>query len=166
MTQRSSNGETQAKSPNKDALDKLMFSYTSDTSYLEEENKVLKQTLEHLKKELQKYQQNPLLVAEIKESVKKGALIKLNNGNEFFVNIAPDCEKIEPGDSVLVEQKNLTVLRKIPVVKKFNVEQFVIVEKPKMSWKDVGGLDEQAREIQEVVELPLLKPNRTYHLYN
>ena len=59
---------------------------------------------------------------------------------------------------MLVEQKNLTVLKKIPLSKSFNVEKFVIVEKPTIAWKDVGGLDRQAEEIKEVIELPLKKP--------
>ncbi|MBU90120.1 proteasome-activating nucleotidase [Candidatus Woesearchaeota archaeon] len=46
----------------------------------------------------------------------------------------------------------------MPITKKFDIESFVIVEKPTVSWKDIGGLDAQAREIKEVVELPLKKP--------
>ncbi len=46
----------------------------------------------------------------------------------------------------------------MPVTKKFNVEKYVIIENPTVSWKDIGGLDKQINEIQEVVELPLKKP--------
>jgi len=46
----------------------------------------------------------------------------------------------------------------VPVTKKFNVEKYVIIENPTVSWKDIGGLDKQINEIQEVVELPLKKP--------
>ena len=59
---------------------------------------------------------------------------------------------------MLVEQKNLTVLKKIPMSRTFNVEKFVIVEKPNISWSEVGGLATQAEEIREVIELPLKKP--------
>ena len=58
----------------------------------------------------------------------------------------------------MVEQKNLTVVRKIPQTKKFSVEKFVIMEKPNLSWENIGGLEEQIEEIKEVIELPLLKP--------
>ncbi|MCQ5273386.1 AAA family ATPase, partial [Schaalia odontolytica] len=47
---------------------------------------------------------------------------------------------------------------KIPITRRFNVEKFVIVEKPKISWEDIGGLEPQIQEIKEVVELPLKKP--------
>ena len=52
---------------------------------------------------------------------------------------------------VLAEQKNLTVINKVPVSKKFSVEKFVIIEKPKTAWKEIGGLQHQTQEIQEVV---------------
>jgi len=38
------------------------------------------------------------------------------------------------------------------------VEKFVIIEKPKESWKDIGGLQNEIREVKEVIELPLKKP--------
>ena len=34
----------------------------------------------------------------------------------------------------------------------------MIIEKPKTTWNEVGGLNEQIEEIKEVVELPLKKP--------
>ncbi|MBW2988179.1 AAA family ATPase, partial [Candidatus Woesearchaeota archaeon] len=40
----------------------------------------------------------------------------------------------------------------------FNVERFVIIEKPTVTFKDIGGLKEQIREIKEVIELPLTNP--------
>jgi len=58
----------------------------------------------------------------------------------------------------LLTKKNLTVIKKIPITRKFDIENFVIMEKPKVSWKQIGGLDAQINEIIEVVELPLKKP--------
>ncbi len=141
-----------------DVIEKMMYGYTVETSQLEEENKILKQTLDHMKTELKKFQNPPLMVAEIKEVLDDNYLIKLNNGNEFFVASSSSVGPLTAGDFVLVEQKNLTIVKKINTSTSFNVEKFVIVEKPTTSWNDVGGLDKQALEIQEVVELPLKKP--------
>ena len=142
----------------KEILSSIIVGYTTDIQTLEEENRILRESVNNLKKELEKFQNPPLLVAEIKDLLDGNALIKLNNGNEFYVGLGPHLNDIAPGDSVLVEQKNLTVLRQIPVSKSFNVEKFVIIEKPTVSWSDVGGLDRQAEEIREVIELPLKKP--------
>ncbi len=141
-----------------DILNKVMSHYTVDISGLEEENRILKETVHNLKDELNKFHRTPLLVASIRDMVGENALLRLNNGNEFFVDVSNECKGIVPGDTVLVEQKNLTIVKKIDSSKKFNVEQFVIVEKPSIMWQDVGGLAKQADEIREVVELPLKQP--------
>jgi len=132
--------------------------YSIDINNLEIENKVLKETINHLKEELSKFQKAPLIAAEVKDVFEDGVIIRLNNGNEFFVNLSPGCGEIFAGDSVLVEQKNLTIVKKIPISKTFNVEKFVIMEKPNVNWQQIGGLAKQREEIKEVVELPLLKP--------
>ena len=144
----------------KNMIDKVIYSYTSNNNVLEEENRILRETIGKLKEEIELLHKPPLMLCEIKEIIdKKNAIIRIPNGNEFFVTISGKAiDKIKSGDSVLVEQKNLTVIRKIPTTKKFNVEKFVIMEKPTISWKQIGGLSHQTNEIKEVVELPLKNP--------
>tara|TARA_Y100000034_G_C6839203_1_gene379489 strand:- start:31 stop:1161 length:1131 start_codon:yes stop_codon:yes gene_type:complete len=142
----------------KDEFNKVVYSYTSDSNNLQEENRILKQSVEHLKRELNKYKENPLMVCEVNEIHDKQVMIKIPNGNQFMVNISQNCEKLHSGDNVLVEQKNLTIIKKINSQKRFNVEQFIIIEKPTMTWKEVGGLSKEVEEIKEVIELPLKSP--------
>ena len=139
-------------------LDKYIFRYSIDANTLEEENKLLKTTVEQLTEQLDKLKENPLMVCEIREMINDKAIIKIPNGNEFLVNILEGVKGLAAGDTVLVEQKNLTIIKKLSTKKSFDVEKFVIVEKPDITWKEIGGLDKQIREIQEVVELPLKKP--------
>ena len=84
--------------------------------------------------------------------------IKLANGNKFFCYIAQDLKNLQAGDSVLVDQKSLNVVEKVNVGNTFEVEKFVIIEKPKENWKEIGGLKREIQEIKEVIELPLKKP--------
>jgi len=142
----------------KNVLDSVIYKYTSSTTQLEDENRVLKETVNKLRQEIDKLKSPPLMVCEVRDVKDKTAVIAIPNGNQFYVNISDSCDKLKAGDMVLAEQKNLTIVKKIPITKKFNVEKFVIVEKPTVTWKDIGGLDNQVREIQEVVELPLKKP--------
>jgi proteasome regulatory subunit len=139
-------------------LDKYIFKYSIDANTLEEENKILKVTVEQLKGEIDKIRESPLMVCEVREIIDDKAIIKIPNGNEFLVNTLEGVKDIKAGDSVLVEQKNLTIIKKLSTQKNFDVEKFVIIEKPSTEWSDIGGLDTQIREIQEVVELPLKKP--------
>jgi len=142
----------------KNILDSVIYSYSTDSSQLTEENKILKETVTKLKEELDKFKNTPLMVCEVNQVFGNEAVLKLPNGNQFYVSISNDCGKLKPNDVVLADQKNLTIIKKIPITRRFNIESFVIMERPKISWEDVGGLDLQIQEIKEVVELPLKKP--------
>jgi len=136
----------------------VIYSYTTSSNQIEEENLLLKQTIDQLQVELNKFQKTPLMICTVKDVFDKEAIIQIPNGNEFLVNKSNNCKCLNPGDSVLVEQKNLTIIRKISKSKKFSVGSFLIIEKPTTTWSDIGGMKKQINEIQEVVELPLKKP--------
>ena len=142
----------------KNIIDSIMYSYSTSSNPHEEENRILKETINRLKEEVERFKVSPLMVCEVRELFGNEAVIRIPNGNQFLVNISNGCEKLKSGDLILVEQKNLTIIRKVPITRRFNVEKFVIVEKPTISWAEIGGLDQQIQEIKEVVELPLKKP--------
>ena len=126
---------------------------------LDDENEMLRRTIGELQNELDKYRRVPYIVASVVEIVNPDEVIIRLNGGDFCVNVAKDIkDKIKIDDKVLVEQKSLTVVRIIGVSKHFDVSNYVICEKPHISWENVGGLKKQINEIKEVIELPLLKP--------
>ena len=149
--------ETADESPRED-LNAVLYGYSVNINQLEEENKILKRTVGQLKIQLDQLKKAPLILCEVREMLDQQAVVRLPNGNSFLVEVAPGCKDLRPGDTALAEQKNLCLLRKVNTSKMFNVERFVIMEKPKVTWSDVGGLEDQIREIQEIVELPLKKP--------
>ncbi len=143
--------------PTQDEYNRIVYGFASDQ--LEQENRQLKDTLAQLRTELDHFKNTPLMVCEfLRYFDQDTALIKIPNGNQFLVTIGSEVKDIKPSDTVLVEQKNLTIVKKIIGSKRFNVEKFVIMEKPKTTWTDIGGLKEQIQEIIEVIELPLKKP--------
>ena len=140
--------------------DKFSYSYV-DYSFLEEENKILKITVNRLKEEIRRLKEPPLMLCEVRDVINNSkAIITIPNGNKFVVNISLDLvNKIKPGDFVLCEQKNLNIVEKLDrKISELNVNQFIIVERPEVSYNDIGGLDAQIEEIKEVVELPLKNP--------
>ncbi len=139
-------------------FDNVIASYTTSAHQLEGENRILRETVSQLKNELNKFKEPALMVCDVVDTLNDRAIVKTPNGNRFYVNIAGDCIEVRPGDTVLTEQKNLTIIAKIPSNKKFGVEQFVIMEKPKITWEQIGGLNSQVEELKEVIELPLKKP--------
>ena len=138
----------------------VVYSYNTDSnpSALEEENNMLRESLKKLRSEVERYRKSPLMMCEVREFYGKNAVIKIPNGNQFYVEVSADCEGIKVGDSVLVEQKNLVVVGKANLRSNLDVERFVIVDKPNVHWNQIGGLDEKISEIREIVELPLKKP--------
>jgi len=140
---------------------KELFAFETDDE-LQEENRILKETIRQLRTELDRYRTPAFLIAEVSEVMiddkQRQAIIKVPNVNRFLVDVSSDVKGLRAGDTVTVEQKNLTVLDKIKRTKTFDVEQFVIMEKPTVKWSDIGGLQRQIDEIKEVIELPLKKP--------
>jgi proteasome regulatory subunit len=122
------------------------------------ENRILKETVSHLQNELNKFRQPALMVCDVVDVMENNAIIRTPNGNKFFVSISNECHDLKAGETVLAEQKNLTIIRKIPANKRFHVEKFVIIEKPTTKWDEIGGLDKEIKEIVEVIELPLKNP--------
>lgn len=132
-------------------------SYSTQHPDLEEENRLLKDTIGRLNNELERVKTPPLMVCDVVAIINDGVLIKIPNGNKFLVNTVPNI-KLYAGDSVLTDQKNLNIIKKIEKNKNFDVNKFVIIEKPSINWSMVGGLKDQITEIHEIIELPLTKP--------
>jgi len=154
------NGESQSKvlSDSLTRLEEENKIIQNTINKLQEESAMLRELFDKASNELNNLKKPALLVSEVITSEGNHAVIKLPNGNKFYCNVSKDAGNLLPGDSVLVEQKSLNVIKKIDLCTNFDVEKYVIIEKPTESWKDIGGLEIEKREIQEVIELPLKKP--------
>ena len=126
---------------------------------LEEEGAMLRELFNNTNAELSSLKNPALLVAEIVNIHDEKAIIKLPNGNRFYCYVSNSIKNLHSGDSVLVDQKSLNVVEKIELNSSMEVEKYVIMEKPQESWKAIGGLKHEIREVKEVIELPLTKPH-------
>ncbi len=131
---------------------------TQQNELYEQENRILKETVFQLKMELDRFRAPALMLAEVVEVYENTAIIRVPNGNKFLVNISSSVKNLKSGDTITVEQKNLTIIDKIEKERKIEVDQFVIIDKPKIQWTEIGGLEQQEQELREVIELPLKKP--------
>jgi len=137
----------------------IMSLYESKSSNIsiDEENQLLKSSLNYLKAELNKFKELPLLVCDVKKVIGEKAVIKLPNGSQFLVNVSGGLN-VNINDTVLTEQRSLTIIQKIEKTKNMDLEDFIVIQKPNVSWESIGGLKEQINELKEVVELPLKNP--------
>lgn len=125
---------------------------------LEEENVMLQELFHNANKELANMRRPALLVCDVIRKQGNNAIIKLPNGNRFLCYVAKEVGNLKSGDSVLVDQKSLNVVEKIELTNNYDVEKYVIIEKPKENWANVGGLKKEVEEVKEVIELPLKNP--------
>jgi proteasome regulatory subunit len=139
-------------------LEQENFALAQNLNKVEEEAVMLRTLFDKHTKELENLRKPALLVAELVSMFDNDAVIKLPNGNKFYCNVSNELSGLNSGDSVLVEQKTLNVIKRINISDAFEVEKYVIIEKPKESWKDIGGLKEAIEDIKEVIELPLKQP--------
>ncbi|MEK6937550.1 MAG: AAA family ATPase [Nanoarchaeota archaeon] len=125
---------------------------------LQEEAAMLRELFNNANNELNQMKKPALLVAEVGAVKTDKAVIKLTNGNKFYCNISKDIKNLRAGDTVLVDQKSLNILEKVELQDSSEIEKFVIIEKPKEKWDEIGGLKQEIQEVKEVIELPLKKP--------
>ncbi|MEM3759006.1 MAG: proteasome-activating nucleotidase, partial [Saccharolobus sp.] len=78
----------------------------------------------------------------------------------LIVNVASHIDQslIKPGRSVALNQRGSTILEVLPQKEDPIIKSMEITEKPNIHYSDIGGLNEQIRELKEVIELPLKKP--------
>merc|ERR1711904_216634 len=88
------------------------------------------------------------------------AIVSVHGHSENYVNILSivDKDQLEPGSSVLLHHKAMSVIGMLgdevdPLVQVMKVEKA-----PPETYADVGGLGTQIQEIKEAVELPLTHP--------
>ena len=112
-------------------------------------------------RELQRLKQPPLMVGYVLELLSdRRALIKHTNGNQFVVPVSSEIyPALKPGMRVALSQQTLAVIDILPDEKDERALAFEVIERPKVRYKDVGGLDRQIQELRDIVELPLKEPD-------
>jgi len=88
------------------------------------------------------------------------AIVSSTSGPEYYVSILSfvDKEALEPGSSVLLHHKNISVVGVLADDTDPMVSVMKLDKAPTESYADVGGLENQIQEIKESVELPLTHP--------
>jgi len=129
---------------------------------LEAEVEFLRRELNYYRSEIDKLMSTPLIEAVVLEILEDGrAVVRSSTGPVFVVNVSNflDFSKLKPGVHVALNQRGSTIVEVLPIVEDVFVRAMEVQERPQITFKDVGGLHEQIRELKEVVELPLKRPD-------
>ncbi len=132
----------------------------SERHYMEAEILRLQREVKRLKTELDRLRYPPLIVGSVRDVLTDGrVIVKSSTGPDFVVNSAETVEhgKITVGSRVALNKQTLAVMGVLPASLDPLVTASEIVDKPSVTYSDIGGLGEQIREIREAVEYPLLR---------
>jgi proteasome regulatory subunit len=129
--------------------------------YVESELFRLQKEIKRMRSEMERLKSPPLIIGSIKDVLVDGrVIVKSSTGPDFIVSTSEyvPSEDITVGARVALNKQTLAVMSVLPASLDPIVIGAEIVEKPSISYKDIGGLEEQIREIREAVEDPLLRP--------
>jgi proteasome regulatory subunit len=121
----------------------------------------LEHELHGLRAEFEHLRMPPLVTATLMDVLPDGrAIVRSTTGPQFVVGISqlikPD--DLKSGSRVALNQRTFSIMEILPSKKDPLVLGMEIEEAPNVTYKDVGGLQNQIDEIRETVELPMLKP--------
>ncbi|MEM3948366.1 MAG: AAA family ATPase, partial [Zestosphaera sp.] len=128
---------------------------------LETEVEFLRNEVNYYKKEIEKLLSTPLIEGVLLEVLPDGkAVVKSSTGPNLVVDVmgGVDVRNARPGSRVMLNQRGSAVVGLLPSLEDPYVRAMEVIERPSVRYSDVGGLKEQIRELREVVELPLKKP--------
>lgn len=87
-------------------------------------------------------------------------IVKASSGPRYVVTVRPKIakSKLKPGARVSLDMTTLTIMRILPREVDPMVFSMSTEDPGKISYNDVGGLNDQIRQMREVIELPLTNP--------
>ena len=103
---------------------------------------------------------NPIHIGTLEEIINEEKAIVSLSGEEFYVNILSivDKEQLELGCNVLLRDNSHHVVGILADEADPLLNVMKVDKAPTETYGDVGGLEQQIREIKEAVELPLTHP--------
>ena len=121
----------------------------------------LQKDLARIRTELERLKSPPLIIGTLKDVLPDNrVVVKSSTGPDFIVSVSTYCppEDLIPGARVSLNKQSLSVMSVLPAPLDPVVTGAEIVEKPMITYDDIGGLKEQMLELREAVEDPLLRP--------
>lgn len=104
---------------------------------------------------------SPMTVGTLEEIIDDDhAIVSSSSGPEYYVSILSfvDKELLEPGCSVLLHNKTVSVVGVLEDDADPLVSVMKVAVAPNETYADIGGLENQIKEVKEAVELPLTHP--------
>jgi len=129
--------------------------------YVESELFRLQKDLKRMRAEMERLKSPPLIIGSVKDILSDGrVIVKSSTGPDFIVSTSEyvPMEDLIPGARVSLNKQTLAIMGILPPSLDPIVVGAEIIEKPAITYKEIGGLEDQILEVREAVEDPLLRP--------
>ena len=135
-----------------DELDERLSEATDRRSDLQED-------LEHLKRRNETLKTSSLYLATVEELTDDGVVIKQHGNNqEVLTEVSPHLDnELDAGDRVAIND-SFAIQQLLDDETDSRAQAMEIDDSPTVSYADIGGIDEQVRDVREAVEDPLTNP--------
>jgi proteasome regulatory subunit len=133
----------------------------NEKRYAEGELFRLQKDMSRIRGEMERLKTPPLIVGSLRDILPNNrVVVKSSTGPDFVVAISDyiDPKSLIPGSRVTMNKQTLAVMEVIPSSVDPIVSGAEVVEKPNITYDDIGGLKKQMLELREAVEDPLLRP--------
>jgi len=121
----------------------------------------LKTDVDELKRENEVLKTSSLYIASVEEITDDGVVIKQHGNNQEVLTQAATRldEDLRPGDRVAIND-SFAVQQVLDDETDSRAQAMEVTESPDVEYADIGGIDEQIREVREAVEDPLENPEQ------
>lgn len=133
----------------------------SEKRYSEGELFRLQKDLARVRTELERLKSPPLVIGSLRDVLPDNkVIVKSSTGPDFIVSVSQyvDEKDLVAGARVSLNKQTLAVMEVLPAPLDPVVTGAEILEKPNLTYEDIGGLANQMVELREAVEDPLLRP--------
>jgi proteasome regulatory subunit len=116
----------------------------------------LTEKVDRLERENETLKTSSLYVATIEEISDHGVVVKQHGNNqEVLTELPGELEALEAGDRVAIND-SFSIQRSLDAEKDARAQAMEVDDSPEDTYEDIGGLDEEMREVREAVEQPLV----------
>ncbi|MFC7323492.1 proteasome-activating nucleotidase [Halorubrum rutilum] len=121
----------------------------------------LKTDVDELKRENEVLKTSSLYIASVEEITDDGVVIKQHGNNQEVLTQASTRldENLRPGDRVAIND-SFAVQQVLDDETDSRAQAMEVTESPDVEYADIGGIDDQIREVREAVEDPLENPEQ------
>ncbi|THE63808.1 AAA family ATPase [Salinadaptatus halalkaliphilus] len=126
----------------------------------EDRRQGLREKVDRVERENETLKSSSLYIATVEDVMDDGEVVVKQHGNnqEVLTEVSSRmADRVEAGDRVAVND-SFAIQRILDAETDARAQSMEITEKPAVGYEDIGGIDEQVREVREAVEQPLADP--------